>query len=76
MYEKALVTLDDKARFELCLQADQIIANEVPGIPLWYHEDYHLIQSIVKGYRPNAMNIQYLAEVKIEAASSKESKEK
>lgn len=66
LYEKALVTLDKKERYELCLQADQIIANEVPVIPLWYHEDYHLIQSSVKGYYPNAMNLQYLTYVKIE----------
>ena len=66
LYEEALITLDDAKRYELCLSADQIIASEVPGIPLWYHEDYLLIQSSVKGYKPNPMNIQYLVDVKIE----------
>lgn len=71
LYEEALVTLDDNKRFELCLKADQIIASEVPGIPLWYHEDYHLIQSSVKNYYPNAMNIQYLTYVKLEGNTAK-----
>lgn len=66
LYETALITLDQKERFELCLEADQIIASEAPVIPLWYHEDYHLIQSTVSGYKPNAMNLQYLTFVKIE----------
>ena len=66
LYEKAMGTLDKKSRYELCLEADQIIANEVPVVPLWYHEDYHLIQSSVSGYKPNAMNLQYLTYVKIE----------
>lgn len=66
LYEEALATLDKQKRYELCLKADQIIATEVPGIPLWYHEDYHLIQASVKGYKPNAMNIQDLVHIKIE----------
>ncbi len=65
LYEEALVTIDTKKRYELCLSADQIIASEAPIIPLWYHENYVLIQSIVKDYQPNAMNIQYLPYVKI-----------
>ena len=66
LYEEALVAIDTQKRYELCLAADQIIALEVPVIPLWYHENYQLIQSIVKEYQPNSMNIQYLTYVKIE----------
>ena len=65
LYEQALVTIDTEKRYELCLAADQIIATEVPAIPLWYHENYQLIQSIVKDYQPNSMNIQYLTHVKL-----------
>ena len=65
LYEQALVTTDTKKRYELCLTADQMIATEVPVIPLWYHENYQLIQSIVKDYQPNAMNIQYLTNVRL-----------
>jgi ABC-type transport system substrate-binding protein len=71
LYLKALGTKDLKQKYELCLQADQIIAEDVPVIPLWYHENYRLIQGSVKGYQPNTMNIQYLTYVKIEMAESK-----
>jgi ABC-type transport system substrate-binding protein len=70
LYEQASSTMDQQKRYELSLAADQIIASEVPGIPLWYHEDYHLIQSTVNRYQPNAMNIQYLVHVKMEAPST------
>jgi len=74
LYEKALVTIDSKKRYELCLSADQIIASEVPVIPLWYHENYQLIQSVVKNYQPNSMNIHYLTYVQLEEASADTSK--
>ena len=70
LYEQALVTIDTKKRYELCLTADQIIALEVPVIPLWYHENYQLIQSVVKDYQPNSMGIQYLTSVKLEKTPS------
>ena len=66
IYEEALVTVDKTKRYELCLIADQMIANDVPVIPLWYHENYQLIQSVVSGYQANSMNIQYLTYVKID----------
>lgn len=72
LYEEALVTGDEDNRYELCLKADQIIATDVPGIPLWYHENYQLIKSAVTGYQANSMNIQYLTYVKIKDVSEKE----
>ena len=66
LYEKILITLDEKEKNELCLMADQIIANDVPIIPLWYHENYGLSRSTVKNYIPNSMGIMYLTHVKIE----------
>jgi ABC-type transport system substrate-binding protein len=70
LYEQVLVTIDTKKRYELCLSADQIIASDVPVIPLWYHENYQLTQSVVKNYQPNSMNIQHLTYVKIEDSST------
>ncbi len=66
LYEKALVTIDDSKRYELCLKADQIIATEVPSIPLWYHENYQIIKANVTGYQANSMDIKYLTHVKVE----------
>ncbi len=65
LYEEAVITVDTKKRYELCLTADQLIATEVPAIPLWYRENYQLIQSVVKDYQPNSMNLQYLTYVKL-----------
>lgn len=65
-YKEAMETTDEIRKMELCLEADQIAANEVPIIPLWYYERYQLIQSEVKNYTPNAMRIHYLPYVKLE----------
>lgn len=65
-YKEAMETTDESRKMELCLEADQIAANEVPIIPLWYYERYQLIQSEVKNYVPNAMRIHYLPYVKLE----------
>lgn len=65
-YKEAMETTDETRKMELCLEADQIAANEVPIIPLWYYERYQLIQSEVKNYMPNAMRIHYLPYVKLE----------
>jgi len=69
LYEQALITIDNKKRYELCLSADQFIAIDAPAIPLWYHENYQLIQSNVKNFQANAMKIQYLTYVKLMDAS-------
>ncbi|MCW8914138.1 MAG: ABC transporter substrate-binding protein, partial [Flavobacteriales bacterium] len=65
-YKEAMETTDETRKMELCLEADQIAANEVPIIPLWYYERYQLIQSEVQNYTPNAMRIHYLPYVKLE----------
>lgn len=67
-YTEAISTTDENRRKELFLEADQIAANEVPIIPLWYYERYQLVQSEVKNYTPNAMRIHYLPYVKLEKA--------
>ncbi|NCP45629.1 MAG: ABC transporter substrate-binding protein [Flavobacteriales bacterium] len=65
-YKEAIITIDKEKKYELCLIADQIAANEVPIVPLWYFEKYQLIQSYVLNYKPNAMRIHYLPFVKID----------
>lgn len=70
LYNKAVATIDLKKKYEYCLEADQIIANDVPVIPLWYEENFRLIQGFVKNYQPNSMQIQYLTYVKIEQRTS------
>jgi ABC-type transport system substrate-binding protein len=71
LYEKAIVTSNEAKRYEICLQADQIIATEVPGIPLWHHENYNLIKSNIRGYQSNSMNIKNLIYVQIKKETTK-----
>jgi peptide/nickel transport system substrate-binding protein len=74
IYKNASETLDEKQKHELCLVADQMVTSDAPMIPLWYHEKYGLIQSSVKNYNPNAMNIWYLTRVKIGAPTPNKKK--
>jgi len=51
LLEAARVEEDEKARFSLYQQAEQIIVNEAPWLPLWYPgEGYILIKPQVKDY--------------------------
>lgn len=74
LYNQAISTTDLKKKYEYCLEVDQIVATDVPAIPLWYHENFRLIQGAVKNYQPNTMNIQYLVNVKLERIAAKSEK--
>lgn len=51
LLEKARTERDEKTRFALYQQAEQIITNEAPWVPLWYEgEGYILIKPEVKNY--------------------------
>lgn len=73
-YKEALQTTDAAKRYELCLIADQIAANDVPIIPLWYYEKYQLVQNYVKNFKSNAMRIHFLPYVKIEKETTPQNK--
>lgn len=66
LYKKALIAKDRRTKYELCLQLDQIIANDVPVIPLWYHENFRLFQAYIKNYQANTMDIHYLVNVSVD----------
>lgn len=57
LYEKALLTTNDTARYRLYQQMDQIVMNDSPVIPLWYDMAIHLVSPTVKGFKPNALNM-------------------
>ncbi|MBI4284943.1 MAG: peptide ABC transporter substrate-binding protein [Chloroflexi bacterium] len=51
LLEAARAERDEQTRFRLYQQAEQIIANEVPVIPLWHaSEGYVLVKPFVKDY--------------------------
>jgi ABC-type transport system substrate-binding protein len=66
LFEKAITETNDSARYRLYQQADQLIMNDAPVVPLWYDEVVHLVQPRVKGFHPNALNLLELRRVKLE----------
>lgn len=57
LYEKALVTENDSARYLLYQQMDQLVIEDAPVVPLWYDEVIHLEQLNVKEFIPNGLNL-------------------
>lgn len=65
LYEKALMETNDSLRYKLYQQADQLIMDDSPVIPLWYDMVVHLVQKNVKGFKPNALNLLELRRVRL-----------
>ena len=56
-FEKAIIETNDSLRYKLYQQADQVMMNDAPVVPLWYDKAVRLVQPHVKGFRPNALNL-------------------
>jgi ABC-type transport system substrate-binding protein len=65
-FEKALREENDSARYLLYQEADRIMINDAPVVPLWYDKAIHLVQINVKGFKPNALNLLELRRTVIE----------
>jgi peptide/nickel transport system substrate-binding protein len=63
LFEKALMEQNDSLRYKLYQQADQVMINDAPIVPLWYDKVVHLVQVYVKNFRPNALNLLELRRV-------------
>ena len=57
LFEKAIAETNDSARYELYRQADQLMINDAPVVPLWYDKAVRLVQTRVGGFRANAINL-------------------
>jgi len=57
LFEKALAETNDSLRYKLYQQADQVVMNDSPVVPLWYDEWIHFIQPNVKGFESNSLNL-------------------
>jgi ABC-type transport system substrate-binding protein len=66
LFEKAMRETNDSVRYKLYQQADQVMINDAPVVPLWYDMVVHLVQPNVKGFQPNALNLLELRRAKIE----------
>lgn len=65
LFEKALAETNDSIRYDLYRQADQLVLNDAPVVPLWYDKVIHLVQPHVSGFRPNALNLLELRRVQV-----------
>lgn len=66
LFEKALVEENDSARYRLYQQADQLVLDDAPVVPLWYDQAIHLVNPSVKGFNPNALNLLELRHARFE----------
>ena len=57
LFEKALEEENDSIRYRLYQQADRVMINDAPVVPLWYDKVIHLVQPDIKGFGPNALNL-------------------
>ncbi len=66
LFEKAIAETNDSLRYKLYQQADQVMMNDAPVIPLWYDKAVHLVQPYVNGFKPNALNLLELRRARLE----------
>jgi len=56
LIEQAVAEPNDSLRFILYRQADQLMINDAPLIPLWYDRVIRLVQPEITGFEPNNLN--------------------
>ncbi len=66
IFEKALTENNDSMRYKLYQQADQIMINDAPVVPLWYDKVVRLVQTNVKNFKPDALNMLELRKVQLQ----------
>ncbi len=65
LFEKALGEENDSIRYDLYRQADQLLIEDAPVVPLWYDQSVRIVQPYVKGFTPNGLNLLELRRTKI-----------
>ncbi len=65
LYDAALSEKNDSLRYKMYQQADQIMMNDAPVVPLWYDMVIHLVQPYVKNFIPNSLNLLELRKVRL-----------
>jgi len=63
LFEKSLTETNDSLRYELYREADQVMINDAPVVPLWYDEWIHFIQPEIKNFNVNGLNLLELRNV-------------
>jgi peptide/nickel transport system substrate-binding protein len=66
LLERALAETNDSLRYRLYRQADQLVMQDAPVVPLWYDMVIHLVQPWVHDFHPNALNLLELRRVRLD----------
>lgn len=66
LFERAIAETNDSVRYRLYQQADQLMIEDAPVVPLWYDVVVHLVQPNVTGFTANALNLLELRRVQME----------
>ena len=65
LFEQAMLETNDSLRYRLYQDADQLVMNDAPVVPLWYDKVVWLVQPRVQGFRPNGVNLLELRRVQL-----------
>jgi ABC-type transport system substrate-binding protein len=66
LFERAIRETNDSLRYQLYRQADQVMINDAPVVPLWYDMVVHLVQPNLRGLPANGLNLLELRRVRFE----------
>jgi ABC-type transport system substrate-binding protein len=66
IFERAIRETNDSIRYQLYRQADQVMINDAPVVPLWYDMVVHLVQPNLRGLPANGLNLLELRRVGFE----------
>jgi peptide/nickel transport system substrate-binding protein len=65
-FENAIREDNDSIRYRLYQDADRIMMEDAPVVPLWYDKVVRLVQPRVKGFKPNPLNLLELRWVRLD----------
>jgi len=63
LFEKALSETNDSLRYQFYREADQVMIDDAPVVPLWYDEWIHFTQPEIKNFNVNGLNLLELRRV-------------
>lgn len=68
LLDRAAVEQDDTVRLTLYQQAERMVVDEAPCLPLWHGANYILVRPHVTGYELSPLGIPNLSQVQVDAS--------
>ncbi|MCT4582788.1 MAG: ABC transporter substrate-binding protein [Flavobacteriales bacterium] len=72
LFHLGSVAKSKKESYDYFVQAEKILIEDAPLMPLWYNEDYYLRKSEIRNFKYNPMEYYDLAEVYIKTLTKEE----